>query len=87
MRVFITGTVVDVQSRAYIDKAGVSVETVDVYLKAANPRAAADRISCTPDLAPQLGDEVGYWAEARAYAGKFGAVLSVRAIEKAVVGK
>lgn len=84
MKVYVTGTVVDVQHREYIDKFGKTQQTVDVYLRPSNPRAAADRISTTPDLAPEVGQDVGYWAEVRAYAGKFGPILSVRAVEKAV---
>lgn len=84
MKVFITGTVVDVQPiRTYQDRSGNTVSTVDFYLASADPRRAADRVTCSPDLAPTAGETVGYWCEARAYAGKYGAVLSVRATEKA----
>jgi hypothetical protein len=83
MKVFITGTVVDIQMREYVDKSGVTVKTSDVYLAPSNPRAAADRITVPVELIPTVGEIVGYWAEARAYSGKFGPVLSVRATEKA----
>lgn len=90
MRVFVQGKVVKIgDPREYTSAAGEIRRSVDVYLRNDGDEvAAADRVTVPVDMAPAaVGEVVGYWCDVKAYAGKYGPYVSVRAVERVKVAR
>lgn len=84
MKVQVTGKVVEVEHRSWVNQDGQTVKAFDAFLASENPRFGADRISGSAEIAPKAGDVVNYNAIASARVSKGGRPwLSVWAFEKA----
>lgn len=81
MRAVVTGRVVHVEDKAFTNNDGDVRQVFDAFLKASDPRYAADRISGPADLAPVVGEDVAYLCSFSAKAGRRGPWLSVWAVE------
>ncbi|MGB7982869.1 MAG: hypothetical protein WCF36_18965 [Candidatus Nanopelagicales bacterium] len=83
MRAVVTGNVVQVEAKPpYVRPDGTVSESFDAFLRASDPRYAADRISGPLNLMPHAGDDVAFLCSMTAKAGRRGPWLSVWVVEE-----
>jgi len=83
MRAIVTGKVVDVERREYVNRDGVRAVSFDAFIASDNPRYGAERISGPVELIPAPGEFVSLACLVTAKEGKRGPWLSVWAVEYA----
>jgi hypothetical protein len=83
MRAIVTGKVVDVERREYVNRDGVRVTSFDAFIASDNPRYGAERISGPEDMCPIPGTFIAMVCNVTAKEGKRGPWLSVWAVEAA----
>lgn len=82
MRALVEGEVIEVEPQdPYTGQDGVTRRSVRVFLRADNPRFAADSYEVDEADAPEVGEVVRQVCNFRAYNSRSGGFLSVRAVK------